>query len=441
MSASTAVSALPMIVVPARSKLELDTVRNQAAASRELIDRRLSGQDGGAARLAMQLLLKLAKAVGTTEFIEISGAHVDGVIYKGQANLDFVQQFLDAGGVVRVPTTLNVGYVDLIHPELFTGPSEKAEAGRKLMEAHVQLGCHPTFTCAPYQTSFRPDKGQQIAWGESNAIVFANSVIGARTNRYADFMDLCCALTGLAPRYGLHLDENRYATVQIDVEIPPEILDTALIAIGVGHFIGKQCETRIPVVCGLPSHTKEDDLKALGAVAASSGLVGMFHAVGLTPEAETLEMALGGRKPKTVFKLTADDLRERIRALSMVPDGTPLAAINIGTPHFSFEQFESLMPLLNGRRFSVPFYISTARGVHQRLAENGWLAEIEAAGVTMVVDTCTYVSSIINNLSGTMMTNSGKWAYYAPGNLGIDVAFGSIDDCVESGVNGRVTRS
>lgn len=409
--------------------------------TRHLVARRLSGADGEAARIAMEHLLQLAKAVGADGFIEISGAHVDGVIYKGQANLDFVDQFVRVGGKVMVPTTLNVGLMDLIHPELYIGPKQKGEDGAKLMEAHTKLGCLPTFTCAPYQTRYRPSLGQQIAWGESNAIVFANSVIGARTNRYADFMDLCCALTGLAPRYGLHLQENRYATVQIDVELPSEITDTALLCIGVGHFIGKYCGTRIPVINGLPATCQEDDLKALGAVAASSGLVGMFHAVGLTPEAPTLSVALGGKSPQITVQLSADDLRERLKALSMVPDGAPLAAVNIGTPHFSFEQFTRLMPLIEGKTSAIPFYISTSRGVHEQLRLHGWLEEVQRMGITLVTDTCTYVTSIIKDLSGTIMTNSGKWAYYAPGNLGIDVAFGSVADCVQSATLGVVSRS
>ena len=125
------------------------------------------------------------------------------------------------GGKVRVPTTLNVGSVDLIHPELFRGDKEHGENGARLMRAHVELGCAPTFTCAPYQTAYRPRFGAQIAWGESNAIAFANSVIGARTNRYGDFIDLSCAMTGRAPEYGLHLEENRAARALVEVQSIP----------------------------------------------------------------------------------------------------------------------------------------------------------------------------------------------------------------------------
>ena len=172
---------------------------------RELLD----GVHGAGAAFAMQLLVRFAEAVDARAFIDIEGAHVDGCLYHGRASLDFVERMIDLGGRVRVPTTLNVGSVDLIHPELFRGTKEHAENGARLMRAHVELGCAPTFTCAPYQTAWRPASARRSPGENSNAIVFANSVIGARTNRYGDFIDLCCAMTGRAPAYGLHLSENR----------------------------------------------------------------------------------------------------------------------------------------------------------------------------------------------------------------------------------------
>ncbi|MEZ5811936.1 MAG: aconitase X [Rhizobiaceae bacterium] len=220
-----------------------------------------------------------------------------------------------------------------------------------------------------------------------------------------------------------------------------QIRDPALIAIGVGHLIGKTCGDNIPVIRGSRPETSEDDLKGLGAVSASSGLVALFHAVGPTPEAETLEMAPGGRKPTMVIRLTADDLREQIRAISMVPEGTKLGGVNLGTPHFSINQFACLMPLLEQGAFKVPFYINTSRAAYEEIRERGWLSLMEAKGITVVTDTCTYTSTIIRDFSGAMMTNSGKWAYYAPGNLGAKVAFGSVADCVRSAVLGEVSRA
>ena len=208
---------------------------------------------GGGAAFAMRLLARFAEAVDARSFIDIEAAHVDGCLYHGRASLDFTERMIELGGKVRVPTTLNVGSVDLIHPELFHGTKEHAENGARLMRAHVELGCAPTFTCAPYQSAWRPRFGAQIAWGESNAIAFANSVIGARTNRYGDFIDLCCAMTGRAPAYGLHLSENRLARAVVEIVSIPEAWDNERLAVAVGHAIGRRCGGLIPAIVGLPA--------------------------------------------------------------------------------------------------------------------------------------------------------------------------------------------
>jgi predicted aconitase len=339
-----------------------------------------------------------------------------------------------------VKTTLNVGSVDLIHPELFRGDAAIGANGERLMRAHLALGCLQTFTCAPYQTAHRPRKGAQIAWGESNAIVFANSVIGARTERYGDFIDLCCGLTGRAPEYGLHIEANRRASVLVEVTSIPEEWDGAeLTSVAVGHLVGR-IGGGIPAISGLPAATSEDDLKALGAAAASSGAVALFHAIGLTPEAPTLEAAFGGRAPERVVRLAAGDLREAARSLSTASDGAPLAAVTLGAPHFSIREFARLMPLLEGPRAAVAIWVNTGRATLEELRARGWEAQLRAAGVTVVVDTCTYATKLMPEAEGAVMTNSGKCAYYAPGNLGVSVAFGSLAECVASAKAGRVVR-
>lgn len=403
----------------------------------------LAGQHGRAAADALQLVIKFAEAVGAERLISCASAHVDGCLYHGQASLDFVERFVALEGRVKVPTTLNVGSVDLIHPELFIGREALGAAGKRLMQAHIELGCTPSFTCAPYQTLLRPRFGEQLAWAESNAIVFANSVIGARTNRYGDFIDLACALTGRVPDYGLHRPENRRAKAVIELHgLADADADAAGgIAVATGLFIGKHCGDTIAAICGLPGATSEDDLKALGAAAASSGSVAMFHAVGLTPEAPSLATATGGIEAPVVGRLGPAEVAEILATLSTVPDGSPLTAVALGTPHFSLSEFDRLMPMLDLAPFEVPVYVNTGRHEWERLSSDGRAARLESAGVTVVVDTCTYVTSIIRDLSGAVITNSGKWAYYAPGNLGVDVAFGTLADTLLSAKAGRVVRA
>ena len=171
-----------------------------------------SGEHGAAAATAMRILTRVAEAADSPNLIDIEAAHIDSCLYHGKAGLDFAERLSAEGGRVVVPTTLNVSSLDLLHPGLVQADDQLQEYGRRLMAAYVAMGGKPTWTCAPFQTEDRPALGQHIAWAESNAIVFANSVLGARTDRYGDFIDICAAITGRVPASGLHLDENRLAT-------------------------------------------------------------------------------------------------------------------------------------------------------------------------------------------------------------------------------------
>ena len=344
-----------------------------------------------------------------------------------------------------MPTTLNVGAVDLIHPEYFQGKAEDARHARELMAAYQEMGCLPIWTCAPYQGRQRPAFGTQIAWAESNAIVFANSVLGARTNRYGDFIDICAALTGRAPAVGLHLAENRRGQILYRLtDIPHRLLREDVVFPVLGYLIGARSGTRIPVIDGLRPETTEDQLKALGAASASSGAVALFHAIGITPEAETFADAFGGGQPEETVPVTLADLRRTLSRLSTVPGGPgePIDVVALGSPHFSLEEFEALMPLLDHYppHPEVEFIVCTQRLVLAALEKRGWLTRLEKAGVQVVVDTCVVVTPIVRARDGVLMTNSGKFAHYTPGNIGLQVVFGSLEECVRSGSSGRVWR-
>jgi predicted aconitase len=403
----------------------------------------LNGEAGAAPALAMNILAAFARSLGAPALLDVTRAHIDGCLYHGQVSLDFVEALASAGGCVRVPTTLNVGSLDLIHSELSRMSAAEQAPARRLMRAHEELGCLPSFTCAPYQTLFRPAFGEQIAWGESNAIVFANSVIGARTNRYGDFIDLCCAMTGRAPAWGLHLDEERLGEVLFRLEgFAPSAPPSDALFVAVGLLVGGQTGERVPVIEGLPAPRDEDQLKALGAAAASAGAVGLFHAVGITPEAPTLRDAFGGRPPPRPIAIAPRDVTGALARLSTVPDGAPIAAVCLGTPHFSRDEWDRLLPLLRAAapRGAVPIYVNTGRETLRALEGDGLLDGLDAYGLVPVADTCTYVTPILKKLDGAVMTNSGKWAHYAPGNIGVAVAFGELEDCILSATAGRVVR-
>jgi len=384
---------------------------------------------------AMELLVAVGEADGAPHLIDIEAAHIDGCSFHGQAGVDFVLKLVDGGGAVRVPTTLNASSLDLLHPNLYKGDPETAKSARELMDGYVALGCAPTWTCAPYQLSDRPRFGSQIAWGESNAIVFANSVLGARTNRYGDFMDICCALTGRAPFSGLHTDQGRRATVLLEVDVPDAVFDDDIFYPLLGHVLGRVAGNHVAVIVGLDDRADEDRLKAVGAAAASSGSVAMFHAQGVTPEAATLEEAFGGLAPEKVIEVGVAELRDAKQELSTAVG--QLGAVSVGTPHMSLTELTELAFLSQGRNTVVPFYVNTSRDVLEAAAHMGIDRDLEAFGATVVTDTCTYITPIIGDVDGDVMTDSGKWAYYAPANLGVGVALGSLADCVESAVMGK----
>jgi predicted aconitase len=402
----------------------------------------LDGEHGEAARFAMRIIAGQARAVGAEQLVDVTSAHIDSCLYHGQVSVDFAERLVAGEATVRVPSTLNVGALDLIHPHLYRGDSETARKARRLMDLYVQMGCSPTWTCAPYQLASRPRRGENVAWAESNAIVFANSVLGARTERYGDFIDICAAVAGRVPDAGLHRAKNRRGEILFKlVNVPDRLLREDVLYPVLGHVIGARAGTLIPVVEGLSADTSEDQLKALGAAAASSGAVALFHAVGITPEASTAQDAFGGTEPQATVKVTPDMLRHAVDELSTTGRG-PITAVSLGTPHLSIAEFERLLPLLDGARFhpAVRLYISTGRDTLTEIQRRGWLSDIESTGATLVTDTCTYVTPILDPGPQVVMTNSGKWAYYAPGNIGAEVVFGSTLECVRSAIQGAVWR-
>ncbi|HEX6127688.1 MAG TPA: aconitase X catalytic domain-containing protein [Candidatus Limnocylindria bacterium] len=408
----------------------------------------LSGEQGAGAALAMRLVLRAAEALGAERLIPITGAHVDSCLYHGQATLDFVKRLLEGGASVSVSTTLNVGTLDLLHPELWRGDPQTAERGRRLMDAYRALGCRPTFTCAPYQLAdARPGLGEQVAWAESNAIVFCNSVLGARTERYGDFSDIACAITGRVPDAGLHRTDARRATLvlRLAADVPARLLEADALYPVLGVVLGRRAGGRVAVLDGLPPNLSEDRLKAVGAAAASSGAVAMFHAVGSTPEATTLADALQGGPPDLEAEVGLAELlaaRDALGGAADAPPGSPIGAVSLGTPHASLAELRAIAAELDGDRVApgVELLISTGRDVLADAEREGVARRLRDAGAELLVDTCSYLGPILRPTPLPVMTDSAKWAWYAPANIGARVAFSSQRECVRSAVAGRVWR-
>ena len=402
----------------------------------------LSGSDGEATALAMRILVSAAELLRARSLVQITSAHIDGCLYHGDGGVEFAETLVAAGGQVAVPTTLNVGALDLLHPDSVRADQSKTSMARRQMDAYVSMGAQPTFTCAPYQIGHEPGVGEQIAWGESNAIAFANSVLGARTERYGDFLDACCALTGRAPLYGLHIAKNREAKVVVDVTaVPGALKDQDVFYPVLGTWLGLEIGREIPLIVGLPPTVTRDQLKALGASAASTGAVALFHVLGVTPEAPTLDAVISKDGPVRQIALKPDMVRRALGRLTTADAAEQIDAVAVGSPHFSITEFEALLKLIRGRCFAVPFYACTARATLRDLERRGDLHVLREAGVEIVADTCVVVTPILPESGSVLMTNSGKFAHYGPSNTGYDVVYGSLEDCVESAVSGLVVRT
>ena len=401
----------------------------------------LDGKLGRAVQFAMETIVAAATIDNAESLIDISFAHIDSCFYSGRAHLDFVHYLLENEATLAVPPWTNNGLISLndlsIRDPL---ASTEMNEARQLMEAYVRLGCKPVWTCAPYQLPGRPRLGDHIVGSESNAVSFYNSVIGARTNKYGDFFDVCAAITGRVPYTGLHRDEGRRANMLVTLESIPEAIKSSDIFYHLlGHLLGRHCSHRVPLVDGLVSTITEDDLKAVSAACCSSGSVPLFHATGITPEAPTLDQACHNQVPEQVIEFGLEDLQRARNELGQDSDN-PLQGIALGTPHFSYTEFERLVELLQGRDIApgMVFYLTTSRHVYAQAAQQGWTAQLEQCGVKIITDTCTYFSPAVNGLRGKIMTNAAKWAYYAPGMLSVQVVLGSLSECVESAVAGEV---
>lgn len=402
----------------------------------------LRGDHGPAAKMAMSIIVRMAGVAQVDHLMDITAAHIDSTLYMGDATLEFAERLAGLGAKVVVPATLNVSGVDEHHWHDWPVPPAWAEKAQRQMAAYHSMGCVPTWTCAPYQTDLRPKFGQQIAWGESNAIAFANSVIGARTERYPDLMDICAAITGRVPATGLHLTENRAGQLLLRLrDIPVALQQDDSFYPVLGHLIGKLAGDDIPVVEGLQITPEEDQLKALGAASASSGAVALFHLVGITPEAPTLEAALQNQPPQRVIDVTIDDLRAARRELTTATD-EKLDMVVLGSPHFSPAEFKQLAPLVAGQRChpDVQFLVTSSRAMAALADQAGYLEPLRQFGAKLTVDTCILATPMLPDTIKILMTNSAKYAYYSPGMLKTQVVFGKLADCVQSAIAGRVVR-
>lgn len=401
----------------------------------------LSGTHGEATRLAMKILIRTASLMGARDLMSVRQCHIDGAWY-GPGSVSFGLRLRDMGGRFRVPATINALTVDQKRWRDLGVDDGFGTACEDLAKAFVDMGGSVSFTCAPYLLDSAPRLGDAVAWGESNAVAYANSVLGARTMKNANMLEALIALTGRAPRAGVYLDKNRLASVWIRAPAADGADDSFWPVLG--YAVGAVAVNRIPVITGL-EHSKpiSDDLKAFAAAFATSSSAPMFHMVNVTPEAPTLEAACAkGALPERV-DIDREALWACWQEFNHGSSSRKVDLVTLGNPHFSLLEMKKLASLCRGRTksASVHVMVTCGRAQHALATQAGYVEELEAFGVRFLTDACwcSIRDPVIPKKARVIMTNSGKYVHYGPGLTGREFCFGSLDMCVEAACEGRST--
>lgn len=381
----------------------------------------LDGAYGKGKAMALQILVAVGESFDAQRLVPISRAHVS--LSAQEADIWFAEKLQRAGAVCAVPPTVNPGY-----SLAYFGSRISSEAVANMEAAHRiygELGAVLTYSCTPYLADNIPRYGETVAFSETSATIYVNSVLGARTNRESAASALCAAVTGFVPEYGMLLAENRRADVVVEVRdsLHGEH-DFSLLGL-MGKMIGKG----VPVFTGLPRNTGVEALINLGTQLNVSGSCDLFHAVGITPGADTLEQALGGGEPKRHVVLTRDDLHQEAERFSPPLDGPPEFVI-LGCPHYTYPQAVRAADILAGRRTRIPVWILTSGTVQALARRTGLEQRLLEGGVELVTDTCVDQACCWGHLAGKPgVTDSPKCTYYM-GAFGVQATVKPMEDCL-----------
>jgi predicted aconitase len=389
----------------------------------------LAGELGPGVGKAMEIVTALGRIYGAERLVPVASVQVAGVSYRslGDAGLEFLVEWADQGARVRVPTTLNPTGMDLTRWEELGYEESFARRQKAVVETFARMGVKTTCTCTPYLIGNRPQLGEHVAWAESSAVSFANSVLGARTNREGGPSALAAAITGRTAAFGLHLDQNRRATLQVDVRC--KIRSMADFG-ALGYLVGKAARNRVPFFSGLEIND-EGQLKALGAAMAASGAVALYHVADVTPEVVSGVEVLA----PDAEQLTIDDLAPGYAALSGSDEEIDL--VWVGCPHASLGEMEEVAALLAGRRVRSALWITVARDIKEQAEERGLVQEVEATGGQVLAGMCVAVAPMRELGYHSMATPSAKGAFYGPSLAGLSVRFGTMAQCIQAAVEGR----
>lgn len=389
----------------------------------------LAGKHGRAVGKAMGIVVTLGRVFGARRLVPVSSVQVAGVSYRnlGEAGLQFLEEWTRDGARVVVPTTLNPAGMDLEAWRDLGFSDSFACRQMAVIDAYRRLGIGLTCTCTPYLVGNKPSLGEHVAWAESSAVSYANSVLGARTNREGGPSALAAAIAGRTAAYGLHLDGERRANVKV-------VVTCALRSVSdfgaLGYLVGKREPNCVPYFVGLGDASAPSSLKALGAAMASSGAVALYHVEGVTPEAAEPDILRADHRT-----LSISDLQPAYDALNS--DARQIELVWFGCPHASLEEIEEVIRLLRGRRVRSALWITVARRVRDTAAAEGFLGQLEACGGRLVADMCAVVAPMQELGLRTVATPSAKAATYLPSHSGMIVRYGSVAQCVDAAVAGE----
>jgi predicted aconitase len=412
----------------------------------------LDGREGKAKQKAMELLVRYGEALGAERFVDAtnvagvpgqSSVFLDRYYGKAASLYDTIFSLfdLDSDELVEVPQVvthschLQGGY-DPDNWQLLGASPEAARISRDSEAGAVQKGIKILKTCTPYLVGNVPKQGEHCAWMESSAVVYCNSVLGARTNTEGRESTSAAMLTGKIPDFGLHRDEHRRGTHLIEVEVRIEsLMDWGML----GYFVGDAVQERIPVLTGRYGRPDLIRHKHFGAAAASSGGVEMYHIVSVTPEAPTERAAFGPRSPEETFRYDAAARRRTYETLNANARDPNVDYVMLGCPHAALEQIEEACRLLAGRKISdnCRLWIFTSRIVKQQADQAGLTKIIRDAGGHVLTDTCSAIGQALPPGTKVAALDSAKQVHYLPAIMGIQAWFGDTADCINAALTGR----
>lgn len=377
----------------------------------------LKGSEGPAVSKMMELLVSLGDVFGAEKLVPVESAHISGVSYKNlsEAGLGWLREQVDLGAKVRIISTLNPAGMDMDEWEEMGVPLEFANGQKQVIETFMRMGVEPTCTCTPYLIGHIPKLGAQVAWAESSAVCYVNSVIGARTNRESGPSSIASAVTGFAAFYGYRMEENRYPKIIVDlINKPVSIMDYSAI----GYIIGKRLGTTVPYIRNIGNPDIES-LKALGAAIATSGGIGLWHGEDITPEAKSMKPYLGGLEKITIGHGDIIEARNYLTKSLSDPE------IVLGCPHATLGELRDIATLVKDRNMNGKLWVFTSRGIYKDAGE--YIKTIKEAGGRVYKDTCMVVAPVEEMGWKQVATNSFKAAYYMTSH-GLETRIGTISE-------------